>query len=72
MQRQTEPLRVLIPLKRRLGIVRVHRVARSINAVLISHPDLAHLGALPYAYASLGLVCPIYATLPVFNMGQVR
>jgi hypothetical protein len=25
------------------------RVARSIDVVLISHPDLLHLGALPYA-----------------------
>lgn len=47
-------------------------VARSVNAVLLSHPDVAHLGALPYAHATLGLNCPVYATLPVYNLGQVR
>jgi Cft2 family RNA processing exonuclease len=47
-------------------------VARSVNAVLLSHPDLAHVGALPYATATLGLVCPVYATLPVHQMGQVH
>jgi cleavage and polyadenylation specificity factor subunit 2 len=47
------------------------RFAQHIHAVLISHPDLAHLGALPYAYGALGLRCPIYATTPVFQMGQM-
>lgn len=30
-----------------------HRVAPRIDLVLISHPDLKHLGALPYAFAHL-------------------
>ena len=30
------------------------RHASVIDAVIISHPDLAHVGALPYAYAKLG------------------
>lgn len=42
-----------------------------INAVLITHPDLSHLGALPYAFAKLGLDCPVYATLPVWKMGHL-
>jgi len=46
-------------------------VVGSVNVVLLSHPDLSHLGALPYAVAKLGLDCPVYGTLPVFNMGQV-
>ena len=41
------------------------------DAVLLSHPDTAHLGALPYAIGRLGLQAPIYATQPTFRMGQM-
>ncbi|CAH8272031.1 unnamed protein product [Arabidopsis lyrata] len=41
------------------------RVASSIDAVLLSHPDTLHLGALPYAMKQLGLSAPVYATEPV-------
>lgn len=47
------------------------RVAKQIDAVLISHCDLNHLGALPYARSQLGMTCPVYATLPVVNMGKM-
>ena len=39
--------------------------------MIISHADLAHIGALPYAVSRLGLNCPIYTTLPVYKMGQM-
>lgn len=42
-----------------------------IDAVLLSYPDLLHLGGLPYAVGKLGLQCPIYATVPVYKMGQM-
>jgi len=42
----------------------------SIDAVLLSQPDLAHLGALPYAYSKMGLNAPIFATAPIWRMGQ--
>ena len=29
------------------------------------------LGALPVAVGKLGLSCPIYATVPVYKMGQM-
>ncbi|KAJ1528282.1 cleavage and polyadenylation specificity factor subunit 2 [Nowakowskiella sp. JEL0078] len=45
-------------------------IAPQIDAVLISHPDLDHLGALPYAYSKLHLNCPIYCTVPVQQMGE--
>ncbi|KAI5055518.1 hypothetical protein GOP47_0029039 [Adiantum capillus-veneris] len=45
------------------------RVASSIDAVLLSHPDTLHLGALPYAVKKLGLTAPVYCTLPVNKMG---
>ncbi|EME29547.1 cleavage and polyadenylation specificity factor subunit 2 [Galdieria sulphuraria] len=49
----------------------LRRIAPRVDAVLISHPDLFHLGALPYAVAKLGLRAPTYATLPVWRMGQL-
>lgn len=42
-----------------------------IDAVLLSHPDVLHLGALPYLVGKCGLSCPIYATIPVYKMGQM-
>lgn len=45
------------------------RVASSIDAVLLSHPDTMHLGALPYAMKQLGLSAPVYATEPVYRLG---
>ncbi|XP_026315192.1 probable cleavage and polyadenylation specificity factor subunit 2 [Hyposmocoma kahamanoa] len=47
------------------------RHINTIDAVLISHSDPLHLGALPYAVGKLGLNCPIYATLPIYKMGQM-
>jgi hypothetical protein len=49
----------------------VLRYIHTIDAVLLSYPDPLHLGALPYAVGKLGLSCPIYATLPVYKMGQM-
>lgn len=45
------------------------RVATSVDAILISHPDTLHLGALPYAMKQLGLSAPVFATEPVFRLG---
>ncbi|GAB2227713.1 hypothetical protein Droror1_Dr00009540 [Drosera rotundifolia] len=45
------------------------RVAPTIDAVLLSHPDIIHIGALPYAMKKLGLSAPIYSTEPVFRLG---
>ncbi|XP_013384817.1 cleavage and polyadenylation specificity factor subunit 2 [Lingula anatina] len=42
-----------------------------IDAVLLSHPDAFHLGALPYLVGKCGMNCPIYATIPVYKMGQM-
>lgn len=39
------------------------------DAVLLSHSDTFHLGALPYAMKQLGLSAPIYATEPVYRLG---
>merc|ERR1719375_410653 len=46
-------------------------VAPRLDCVLVSHADLAHLGALPYAVGRLGVTCPILGTLPCSNMGQM-
>ncbi|CAK4627387.1 unnamed protein product [Aphanomyces euteiches] len=47
------------------------KVIDRVDLVLISHPDLAHMGALPYAVGTLGLKAPVYATLPVYRMGEI-
>jgi len=39
--------------------------------VLLSFPDTLHIGALPYLVGKLGLNCPIYASIPVYKMGQM-
>jgi len=49
----------------------LERVVSKIDAVLITYPDIAHLGALPVAVGKLGLSCPIYVTVPVYKMGQM-
>ena len=46
-------------------------VAPNIDAVLLSHSSLAHVGALPRARSRLGLRCPVYATTPIYRMGQL-
>ena len=42
-----------------------------IDAVLLSYPDPLHLGALPYLVGKSGMNCRIYATIPVYKMGQM-
>lgn len=42
-----------------------------IDAVLISQPDLAHCGALPYLYSTLKCKAPIYMTIPVMLLGPL-
>ncbi|KAJ8941795.1 hypothetical protein NQ318_015920 [Aromia moschata] len=49
----------------------IKRRVHTIDAVLLSYPDVSHLGALPYLVGKLGLNCPIYATIPVYKMGQM-
>jgi hypothetical protein len=46
-------------------------VAPKVDIILLSHPDLLHLGALPYAMSKLGLKAPVYGTIPLFKMGQM-
>ena len=50
---------------------RLRDVAPRVDAVVLSHADVGHLGALPFAMARLGLDAPVYATLPVCKMGQM-
>ena len=50
---------------------RIMQHINNIDAVLVSYPDVDHIGALPYLYGTLGLDCPIYGTVPVHNMGQM-
>ncbi|OVA14042.1 Beta-lactamase-like [Macleaya cordata] len=45
------------------------RISSTIDAVLLSHPDTLHLGALPYAMKHLGLSAPVFSTEPVYRLG---
>jgi len=47
----------------------LERVLKRINAILVSFPDIQHLGALPYLVGKLGLDVPVYSTIPVYKMG---
>ena len=49
----------------------VLRYLHQIDAVLLTYPDVFHLGVLPYLVGKLGLKCPVYATIPVYKMGQM-
>ncbi len=44
---------------------------KKIDAVLISHPSMRHLGLLPLLVGKYGLNCPIYSTTPVYKLGQL-
>jgi Cft2 family RNA processing exonuclease len=50
----------------------VNSVAPRVDALLLSHADIRHLGAYPYALAHLGLNCPVYGTLPMQYMGRLE
>jgi len=52
-------------------IKELQKVTSKIDAILLSYPDQLHLGALPYVVGNLGVNCPIYATVPVYKMGQM-
>ncbi|CAE6522625.1 unnamed protein product [Rhizoctonia solani] len=45
--------------------------APTIDLVLLSHADIAHVGLFPYAHARYGLRAPAYASLPVQAMGRI-
>lgn len=49
----------------------IKRHVNQIDAVLLSYPDIYHLGALPYLVGKAGLNCPVYCTIPVYKMGQM-
>ncbi|VDN11443.1 unnamed protein product [Dibothriocephalus latus] len=44
---------------------------KMIDAVLITHPSMRHLGLLPVLVGKYGLKCPIYTTTPVYKLGQL-
>ena len=45
--------------------------APKVDAVLLSHCSLEHIGALPYAMGKLGMKAKVYGTLPVQKMGSL-
>eukprot|EP00656_Telonema_subtile_P002420 TRINITY_DN1106_c0_g1_i2.p1 TRINITY_DN1106_c0_g1~~TRINITY_DN1106_c0_g1_i2.p1 ORF type:complete len:292 (-),score=53.36 TRINITY_DN1106_c0_g1_i2:61-936(-) len=51
----------------------LEEILPTLDAILISHPDIWHLGALPYLVGKVGLPpsCKVYATIPVCKLGQM-
>ena len=49
----------------------LERVAQDIKVILISHPDINHVGALPYAYKKFKLKAPCYVTAPVLRFAHL-
>ncbi|MQM07767.1 hypothetical protein Taro_040619 [Colocasia esculenta] len=50
-------------------LVSVDGVCSKVDAVLLSHPDVLHLGALAYAMKHMGLSAPVFLTEPVYRLG---
>jgi cleavage and polyadenylation specificity factor subunit 2 len=46
-------------------------ILSEVTIILISHPTLEYVGALPYLAKQPGFHASIYATLPVARMGQM-
>lgn len=46
------------------------KLGPTLDLVVLTHPLLDRLGALPFLKARGGLRCPVYATLPVKEMGR--
>jgi cleavage and polyadenylation specificity factor subunit 2 len=46
------------------------QIVNQIDIILLSHPDIYHLGALPYLVGQLHYTGKIYATEAVWRMGQ--
>ncbi|CAG9462149.1 unnamed protein product [Pedinophyceae sp. YPF-701] len=46
-------------------------VCAKADALLLSHPSVAHMGGVSYAFASLGLKCPIFSTLATHRLGKL-
>jgi hypothetical protein len=53
------------------GLLPNHRVAPTVDLVLLSHGDLAHSGLYAYAYSRWNLKAPTYTTLPVQAMARI-
>ena len=53
------------------SLEKIRKIAKQVDACLISHGDIEHVGALPYLYGKAGLNCTTYATFPVHSMGQL-
>ncbi|KAJ5072069.1 cleavage and polyadenylation specificity factor subunit 2 [Anaeramoeba ignava] len=49
----------------------LQRVASKIDAILLTHSDFLHTGALPYAFSHFQISAPIYATSPVIKLAKL-
>jgi cleavage and polyadenylation specificity factor subunit 2 len=49
----------------------IARLKNRVDVILLSHPDVQHLGALPYLMGKMGMRAQVYSTLPVKKMGHL-
>merc|ERR1711971_353335 len=49
----------------------VETFQNGIDSIIISHPDILHIGALPLIIGELGFRGPIYSTNPVCKLGKI-
>ena len=52
-------------------VQQLRKLAPRIDAILLTHGDVSHLGALPFLMTQPGVKAKIYATLPVVKMGHL-
>ncbi len=52
-------------------VAELSKWVKKIDAVLLSHSSMRHLGLLPHLVGKYGLNCPVYATTPVYKLGQL-
>ena len=50
-------------------IKELSRLVSQVDVILLSYPDPLHLGAFPHLRHEIK--CPVYATVPVYKMGQL-
>ena len=54
------------------ALTKLAAAVERVDAVLLSHSSLSHVGSLPYAMTKLGLKAPVFATLAACKMAQMQ
>ena len=49
----------------------LHSICPTVDVVLLSQPDIEHIGALVYAFKEFNLRAPVYCTTAVYHLGRL-